>query len=74
MGSLPPSGFEEVVLNSTGKDSNIVPGCVLAAVDSNGMFYQHLQVQLSHLADMSKAKYSTTKPTDTPVSQKMPVQ
>jgi hypothetical protein len=36
MGSLPPSGFEELLLKSTGKKSNIVPGCVLAAVDRNG--------------------------------------
>ncbi|KIW05203.1 uncharacterized protein PV09_03747 [Verruconis gallopava] len=40
MGSLPAT-FEEVLAQSTGKDSNIVPGCVLAAVNSSGDYFYH---------------------------------
>ena len=35
MGSQPAT-FEEILKDSTGKDSNTVPGCVLVAVNSSG--------------------------------------
>jgi hypothetical protein len=35
--SEPLTGFEKVLKESVGKDTDIVPGCVLAAVDNTGI-------------------------------------